>query len=107
VDGTVQIDIGHRNGAPVLSVVGEIDLATASILDEQITAAVESDASQTVVVDLDQVSFMDSSGLQILLSHIFSEQNGSRLRVTKGSSQVHRLFEVSGMLDQLPFTTDE
>jgi anti-anti-sigma regulatory factor len=43
----------------------------------------------------------------VLLSHIFSEQNGSRLRVTKGSPQVHRLFEVSGMLDQLPFTTGD
>jgi anti-sigma B factor antagonist len=103
VDGTLQIDIGHQDGATVLSVAGEIDLATASMLDDSITAAFESGTEDDVIVDLDRVSFMDSSGLQVLLSHIFSEQNGRRIRVTKGSPQVYRLFEVSGMVDQLPF----
>jgi anti-anti-sigma factor len=107
MDGTLRIDIGQRDGATVLSVEGEIDLATASMLDEQITAAIAAGTNETVIVDLDQVSFMDSTGLQVLLSHVFSEQNGSRIRVTKGSHQVHRLFEVSGMIDQLPFTSGE
>lgn len=107
VDGTLQIDIGHHDGATVLSVAGEIDLATAPMLDEKITAAFQAGTEDTVIVDLDRVSFMDSSGLQVLLSHIFSEQNGRRIRLTKGSPQVYRLFEVSGMVDQLPFTSGD
>jgi anti-anti-sigma factor len=103
----LQIDIGHRDGATVLSIEGEIDLATAPMLDEKIRAAVEADAEGTVVIDLDQVEFMDSSGLQVLLSHIFSQENGRRIRLTKGSPQVYRLFEVSGMADRLPFTSED
>jgi len=99
-----RIEIGQRDGATVLSVTGEIDLATAPLLDEQISA-VEAGDAETILVDLDRVSFIDSSGLQVLLSHVFSEQNGKRIRLTKGSPQVVRLFEVSGMLDQLPLVS--
>lgn len=104
MEGSLHIDIAQRNGATVLSVLGEVDLATAPILDEQISAVEAGDAS-TIVVDLDRVSFMDSSGLQVLLAHVFSDQNGSRIRLTRGSPQVVRLFTVSGMLEQLPFLT--
>jgi anti-anti-sigma factor len=102
----LQIDIGQRDGATVLEVEGEIDLATAAVLDERIRAAIEAGTDETVIVDLDRVSFMDSSGLQVLLRHIFSQQNGRRIRITKGSPQVYRLFEVSGMADKLPFTSE-
>jgi anti-sigma B factor antagonist len=104
MEGSLHIDIAQRNGATVLSVLGEVDLATAPILDEQMSAVEAGDAS-TIVVDLDRVSFMDSSGLQVLLAHVFSDQNGSRIRLTRGSPQVVRLFTVSGMLEQLPFLT--
>jgi anti-sigma B factor antagonist len=106
MDGSLHIDIAQRNGATILSVLGEVDLATAPILDEQISAVEAGDAA-TIVVDLDRVSFMDSSGLQVLLAHVFSEQSGSRIRLTRGSPQVVRLFTVSGMLEQLPFITQD
>jgi anti-sigma B factor antagonist len=105
MDGTLHIDIAQRSGTTILRVLGEVDLATAPILDEQISAVEAGDAA-TIVVDLDRVSFMDSSGLQVLLSHIFSKQNGSRIRLTRGSPQVVRLFTVSGMLEQLPFVNE-
>ena len=106
MEGSLQIDIAQRNGATILSVLGEVDLATAPLLDEQISAVEAGDAT-TIVVDLDRVSFMDSSGLQVLLTHVFSEQNRSRIRLTRGSPQVVRLFTVSGMLEQLPFVTPD
>ena len=106
MEGSLQIDIAQRNGATILSVLGEVDLATAPLLDEEISAVEAGDAT-TIVVDLDRVSFMDSSGLQVLLTHVFSEQNRSRIRLTRGSPQVVRLFTVSGMLEQLPFVTPD
>jgi anti-sigma B factor antagonist len=106
MDGTLHIDVAQRSGTTILSVLGEVDLATAPILDEQISAVEAGDAAM-IVVDLDRVSFMDSSGLQVLLSHIFSKQNGSRIRLTRGSPQVVRLFTVSGMLEQLPFVNED
>jgi anti-sigma B factor antagonist len=106
MDGSFHIDIGQRDGATVLSVAGEADLAPVPLLDKQISA-VEAAGADTIVVDLDRVSFMDSSGLQVLLAHVFAEPNGNRIRLTKGSPQVFRLFEVSGMADKLPFMSGD
>jgi anti-anti-sigma factor len=93
----------ERDGATVLIVVGEVDLATAPTLDARLQHAIV-DGSRPVIVDLDQVSFMDSSGLQVLVSHTLACKTSSQVRLTQGSPQVRRLFEVSGMVDHLPFT---
>jgi anti-sigma B factor antagonist len=103
---TLHIDVARQGGAIVLNVRGEVDLATAPILDKQISAA-EAENVAEIIVDLDRVTFMDSSGLQVLLAHILAAQNGNRIRLTRGSPQVTRLFTVSGMLDQLPFISHE
>ncbi len=97
-----EIDIIERDDAIVLVVAGEIDIATAPVLEQRLTEA-EASSTKTVIVDLDRVSFMDSTGLQVLVAHAMSETNGHRVRLTKGSSQVQRLFAVSGMVDHLPF----
>lgn len=104
MEDNLQIDIVQSNGTMVLTVRGEVDLATAAALDEQIGAAATSEAGR-IVIDLDHVSFMDSSGLQVLLAHVFSDEHRSRIELTRGSPQVARLFTVSGMLDQLPFAS--
>src|SRR5206468_6962601 len=102
----LDIDIAQQDGVVVLSVRGEVDLATAPILDQKITAA-EAEDSAEIIVDLDRVTFMDSTGLQVLLSHILAAQNGTRIRLTRCSPQVVRPFTVSGMLYQLPFFSNE
>ena len=98
------IDIVERGDTVVLILDGEIDLATASVLEEKL-ALVETQDAMNVIVDLDRVSFMDSTGLQVLIAHTLAKQNGNRVRLTKGSPQVQRLFEVSGLRDHLPFVT--
>jgi anti-anti-sigma factor len=66
---------------------------------------VERDGS--LVLDLDRVAFIDSTGLHVLIKHAaLSSANGRRLRLTKGSPQVRRLFEVTGTMDHLPFLPD-
>jgi anti-anti-sigma factor len=100
----LDIDTVERDGATVLIVVGEVDLATAPMLEEKIVAATAT-AAETVIIDVDRVSFMDSSGLQVLIAQTLAQGNGARLLVTRGSPQVQRLFEVSGLLEHLPFAS--
>jgi anti-sigma B factor antagonist len=99
-----EIEIVERDDAVVLVVEGEIDIATAPLLEQRLTEAEAGDAPR-LIVDLDRVSFMDSTGLQVLVAHTLSETNGRRLRLTKGSPQVQRLFTVTGMVDHLPFVS--
>lgn len=103
METSLHIHVIEREGSIDLKVEGDVDIATAHLLDEQIERAESSDAA-TIVVDLDAVGFIDSSGLQVLLKRAAaSAQNGQRLRLTKGSKQAQRLFELTGLLDRLPF----
>jgi anti-anti-sigma factor len=98
----LRIDSVEREGALVLVVEGELDLATSHLLDEALVTARGTDAAR-IVVDLRGVRFMDSSGLQVLVRHIGAEESGPRIRLTQGSPQVQRVFELTGLLESLPF----
>jgi anti-sigma B factor antagonist len=106
---TFDIEIIERDHTLILKVSGELDLSSAPLLDKQLELAETSDAA-SVVVDLDQVEFMDSSGLQVLIARVALSGNGNgnatRYSVTRGSRQVQRLFEVAGVMDRLPFASD-
>lgn len=84
---------------------GELDIATAEMLEHALRAAQESDA-QTIVLDLSGLSFMDSTGLRVLLD--FNERCGGetgRLRVIAGAPAVERLLDIVGLRERLPLIT--
>lgn len=86
------------DGVVVLRLRGELDLATASELSEQLGRA-EHDAS-VVVVDLRGLEFMDSTGVAVLANaDRRARERGGRLVVVRGGQQVQRLLELTG-LDQ-------
>ncbi|MGI8801502.1 MAG: STAS domain-containing protein [Solirubrobacteraceae bacterium] len=102
-----KIDVADRDARQHLTVQGELDLATAPLLDEQISLAERTDAP-LIVVDLATVSFMDSTGLTVLLrANDRSRHNGNRLRITEGPAQVQRLFEVAGVCSRLPLISPD
>ncbi len=99
----MRIDVVECDGSRILRVEGEIDIASAPLLEAELERAQGSDA-ETIVVDLDEVDFIDSTGLHVLIRHsALSSQNGGRLRLTEGSKQVQRLFRLTGTTDHLPF----
>lgn len=99
----MNVEVIESNGELVLILTGELDLSSAPQLDEELTRAEASDAV-SVVIDLERVEFIDSTGLKTLLKHaLISSQNGGRLRVTKGAAQARRLFELTGTVERLPF----
>jgi anti-anti-sigma factor len=103
MDIPLKIETVERGGPLVLVVEGELDITTSHLLDEALAQALGTDASE-IVVDLLAVSFIDSTGLHVLIRH--AEESHGRLRLTKGSPQAQRLFELSGALDYLPFVRE-
>ena len=87
----VQVD-GHSN----VRVTGEIDLATATELRQRLNSVI---ASGDVDLDLSDVTFLDSSGLVVLLAARQGLHDNHRLTVRNPSKRVLRVFELSGVLD--------
>jgi anti-anti-sigma factor len=99
---TMEIDLVERDDVVILVVQGELDLSVAPDFTAWLARA-EASPAPAIVVDLDRVSFMDSSGMHALLQFSLSERNRERLGVTRGSPQVQRLLEITGLTRYLSF----
>jgi anti-sigma B factor antagonist len=92
----------------VLELAGELDLTAAPRLADAITRA-ESDAARSILVlDVDALTFVDSSGLRVILAaHERARETGQRaFALTAGSPQVKRLLEIAGLEAHLETVAD-
>jgi anti-sigma B factor antagonist len=72
---------------------GELDMATAGDLSELLKTAVE--RTDPLVLDLSEVSFMDSSGLRALLEGAGLPKESGPLVILDPSPQVRRVLDIS------------
>jgi anti-anti-sigma factor len=87
-------------GVAIVAVAGEIDMDTAPAFEEALAASVRDRSESGVVVDLCEVTFMDSSGLNALVRAMERHKRHlSTLAVATDDSRITTLFEVS-RLDQ-------
>ena len=84
-----------ENGAPVVSVMGEVDLATALAFEQTLLGAAE-DGTGEVIVDLTACSFLDSRGLGALLATRWRlERSNRRLALVLSNRSVMRIFQIT------------
>ena len=80
---------------------GEIDHHTASIMRNEIDAAVEKNIPTMLVLDFRDVSFMDSSGIGLVMGRYkVLKPLGAELHVTNTSPQIGKVMRLAG-LDRL------
>jgi anti-sigma B factor antagonist len=91
----------QTSDAAVTEVVGEIDMGTAPRLEAAIRLAQES--ARLVVVDLSEVTFLDSSALNVLVRcQREFEVRGTALRIVNPvDHSVGRIFEISHLTSVL------
>jgi anti-sigma B factor antagonist len=83
----------------MLTVTGELDLVSSPLLERELGRAYGSDAD-LIALDLRGLEFMDSTGLHLLVrAQRRAEQAGRRLALIKGSEQVQRVLELTGVGD--------
>jgi anti-sigma B factor antagonist len=99
--GEFRIQERRHGDAVVLTIHGDLDLATAGDVAARLEALRA--AREPALLDLDELDFMDSSGLRMVLATAeLSDATGWRFTLTHGSEQVRRLFESTRVTDRLP-----
>lgn len=92
------VEISGDESATVLTVSGELDLATSPALEAELERA----SGGLVIIDLRGVSFMDSTGLSLLVkAQRRAKEARRRLAVVKGGAQVQRLLTLTGVAERL------
>lgn len=94
-----KVSIDERADAySIVAVRGEVDLHTAPKVQYAIERGAE--GVGTVVVDMADVAFMDSTALSTLMrAKETLEKDGTSLRLTTPSGAVQRIFDVTGFGD--------
>lgn len=89
-------EIESRNGVTRVALSGELDMSTAAILSKSL-APIEADGVTSIMLDIRDLGFIDSSGLRVLLqASERAETNGHRLLVVGATRAARRLFEITG-----------
>ena len=95
----VDIEIERRTEGrwDVLDVAGEVDLSTAPTLRSRIEGIVDG-GGRRLVVDLADVSFMDSSGLSVLVSGFKGmREAGGEMAVVCSNVAIAKIFSITGL----------
>jgi anti-sigma B factor antagonist len=101
-ESSLSIEIGRSDGTYNVTLQGVLDLSSSNRLDAAIDAALVSDAHQ-VLVDLDGLDFVDSTGLATILRASRRADGNGRLRMTHGTGEVAQLFRLTALDLVLPF----
>ncbi len=93
--------VDHPLGV-VLTLAGELDLATVPVLQERLDQVICAKAA--VIIDLSRLRFIDSSGLDLLVrAERQLRDSGPQLVLVRGPRAVHRVFELTSLDSHFDF----
>ncbi len=97
----LHVEVSETVRAWSIVVRGEIDMQTATKLEDVLDTVIANGA-RLVTLDLEQVDFLDSSGLRVILgaSNKLADQDG-QLLLEGASSAVERVLELTGVIERL------
>ena len=100
-----RLNVRVEKDAPEARVLleGELDLASVGLVEERL-AEVEARAPERIVIDLEQLTFIDSTGLRTLIqADARAREAGRELVLRPGGESIQRVFALTGTNEVLRF----
>lgn len=98
----LKVDTRSEGDLAVLTVSGEVDVFTAPDLDRAIAAQL-AEGRTRLVIDLSSVSFLDSTGLGVLVKGLKgAREAGGSLTLVITSDRIRRIFDITGLDAAMP-----
>ncbi len=99
----MKVKISYKGSTLIASIMGELDHHSAEYIREKIDSELIKATTKNVIFDFSKVSFMDSSGIGVIMGRFKNVQKlNGKLSVTNVSDQMMRIFEMSGLLKIIP-----
>ena len=97
----LEIEVQQNEDRTLVVIAGELDVSTASYLYDALSDLELTDPHH-VVLDLAKVTFMDSTGLSVIVTeHKRLDQVNGTLTIFSPPSSIRRLFEITGLTTTL------
>ena len=92
------VSLSISNGTLLAKVMGEIDHHTAKGIRDGIDSALCAHSPEHLIIDLSEVTFMDSSGLGLVLGrYTKATEAGISFRVCGASQRIATMFDMAGL----------
>jgi anti-anti-sigma factor len=102
----LQIEAHAHDGLAHVVLTGELDLSTIDKVEQELTR-VEGDRPDVVALDLSRLTFLDSSGLRVIVSaDKRARRENRRFVVVRGPDTVQRVFSITRLDQQLELVDD-
>ena len=102
----LELKIKEGNGVVALSFAGELDISRADQVERELER-IEERPPQTLVFDLRELDFMDSTGLRLILgADSRARRDGRRLVIVPGPEPVQRVFRITLLDRRLDFVSE-
>ncbi len=99
LENTFSISVESTGRCSVVSVVGEVDVATAPDLRHRLNEPID-DGSPLLVVDLLGVTFIDSTGLGALIEALkHAQSNDATMRIVVSEPRILKVFKITGLTE--------
>jgi anti-anti-sigma factor len=99
----LSVTVRRERGAVIAEVTGDIDLSTVASLREPLFEA--ADSGQPLIVDLNRISFIDSTGLGVLIAAARRARNhGGSLHAVCSRPQTRKLLWMTGVDRRIPLS---
>jgi len=102
----LEVETDARDGLVRIVLRGELDLSTVKQVEEEIMRA-ETSSSPLIVLDLGSLSFLDSTGLRLIVAaDQRARDQGRRVAIVRGPGSVNRVFTITKLGDRLEMVDD-
>ncbi|HWI54237.1 MAG TPA: anti-sigma F factor antagonist [Desulfobacteria bacterium] len=96
----IKLNFVNNKKTTIVRVAGELDLVAAEQFRTEIDSAMEKNCSDNIILNLDEVRFIDSSGLGVILGRYKKvKMRGGKMALVSAPAQVKRILELSGVLN--------
>lgn len=93
-----------QGGRAILALTGELDLNTVPEAETSFQQLATESGSSPIVLDLRELTFMDSAGLRFILAADARARESNRpLVIVRGPQPVHRVFRLAMLEERLAF----
>lgn len=94
-----EVNVRSEAEGTVVTVSGELDVASSRVLEQELAKL---QGVELIVVDLRELTFIDSTGLGVLVrAHQLAKAQSRRVGLVHGDGQVHRLLSLTGLDHEL------
>lgn len=101
--GALRLRIGPAAETCLIEAEGELDAATADLLEVELRR-IEEGGAATIVLDLGGLESLDTSGLGVVIRAVMRSRDGAtRLGILRPRAEVERTIVLAGVHDDLPF----